>query len=206
MRNAQRIDAGEPPSFVGGIESSASRFLSTFRYCAGIGTLPTIESISLWPAVTDTGLWVHNSENRRNPVLKEFKEFAMRGNVVDMAVGIVIGAAFGKIVSSFVSDIIMPPIGLLMGNMDFSKLYLNLSGSEYASLSAAQEAGAATINYGLFLNTVIDFVIVAFAIFMVIRGMNRLKRKAEEQPAAAPEASKEVQLLTEIRDALRTGG
>jgi large conductance mechanosensitive channel len=139
-------------------------------------------------------------------VLQEFKEFAMRGNVVDMAVGIVIGAAFGKIVSSFVSDIIMPPIGLLMGNMDFSKLYLNLSGSEYASLAAAQEAGAATINYGLFLNAVVDFVIVAFAIFMVIRGMNRLKRKAEEKPAAAPEVSKEVQLLTEIRDALRTGG
>jgi large conductance mechanosensitive channel len=139
-------------------------------------------------------------------VLQEFKEFAMRGNVVDMAVGIVIGAAFGKIVSSFVSDIIMPPIGLLMGNMDFSKLYLNLSGSEYASLAAAQEAGAATINYGLFLNAVVDFVIVAFAIFMVIRGMNRLKRKAEEEPAAAPEVSKEVQLLTEIRDALRTGG
>jgi large conductance mechanosensitive channel len=139
-------------------------------------------------------------------VLQEFKEFAMRGNVVDMAVGIIIGAAFGKIVSSFVSDIIMPPIGLLMGNMDFSKLYLNLSGSEYASLAAAQEAGAATINYGLFLNAVVDFVIVAFAIFMVIRGMNRLKRKAEEKPAAAPEVSKEVQLLTEIRDALRTGG
>jgi large conductance mechanosensitive channel len=139
-------------------------------------------------------------------VLQEFKEFAMRGNVVDMAVGIVIGAAFGKIVSSFVSDIIMPPIGLLMGNMDFSKLYLNLSGSEYASLAAAQEAGASTINYGLFLNAVVDFVIVAFAIFMVIRGMNRLKRKAEEKPAAAPEVSKEVQLLTEIRDALRTGG
>jgi large conductance mechanosensitive channel len=139
-------------------------------------------------------------------VLKEFKEFAMRGNVVDMAVGIVIGAAFGKIVSSFVSDIIMPPIGLLMGSMDFSKLYLNLSGSEYASLAAAQEAGAATINYGLFLNAVVDFVIVAFAIFMVIRGMNRLKRKAEEEPAEAPQVSQEVQLLTEIRDALRTGG
>ena len=139
-------------------------------------------------------------------MLQEFKEFAMRGNVVDMAVGIIIGAAFGKIVSSLVADVIMPPIGLLMGNMDFSKLYLNLSGTEYASLAAAQEAGAATINYGLFLNAVVDFVIVAFAIFMVIRGMNRLKRKAEEEPAAAPEVSKEVQLLTEIRDALRTGG
>jgi large conductance mechanosensitive channel len=139
-------------------------------------------------------------------VLKEFKEFAMRGNVVDMAVGIIIGAAFGKIVSSLVSDVIMPPIGLLMGNMDFSQLYLNLSGAEYASLAAAQEAGAATINYGLFINAVLDFLIVAFAIFLVIRGMNKLKRKAEEKPAEAPQASKEVQLLTEIRDALRTRG
>jgi large conductance mechanosensitive channel len=139
-------------------------------------------------------------------VLKEFKEFALRGNVVDMAVGIIIGAAFGKIVSSLVSDVVMPPIGLLMGSVDFSQLYLNLSGTEYASLAAAQEAGAATINYGLFINAVIDFLIVAFAIFMVIRGMNRLKRKAEEKPAETPQASREVQLLTEIRDALRTRG
>jgi large conductance mechanosensitive channel len=139
-------------------------------------------------------------------MLKEFKEFAMRGNVVDMAVGIIIGAAFGKIVSSFVADVIMPPIGLLMGKMDFSQLYLNLSGTEYPSLAAAQEAGAATINYGLFINAIIDFVIVAFAIFMVIRAMNKLKRKAEEAPAEPPKASAEVQLLTEIRDALRTRG
>jgi large conductance mechanosensitive channel len=136
-------------------------------------------------------------------MLKEFKEFAMRGNVVDMAVGIIIGAAFGKIVSSLVADVIMPPIGLLMGNMDFSQLYLNLSGTEYPSLAAAQAAGAATINYGLFINAVLDFLIVAFAIFMVIRGMNRLKRKAEEAPAEPPKASIEVQLLTEIRDSLR---
>jgi large conductance mechanosensitive channel len=136
-------------------------------------------------------------------MLKEFKEFAMRGNVVDMAVGIIIGAAFGKIVSSLVADVIMPPIGLLMGNMDFSQLYLNLSGTEYPSLAAAQEAGAATINYGLFINAVLDFLIVAFAIFMVIRGMNKLKRKAEEAPAEPPKASTEVQLLTEIRDSLR---
>ena len=137
-------------------------------------------------------------------MLKEFKEFAIRGNVVDMAVGIIIGAAFGKIVSSLVSDVVMPPIGLLMGNMDFSQLYLNLSGTEYASLAVAQEAGAATINYGLFINAVIDFLIVAFAIFLVIRGMNKLKRQAEEKPAEAPKPSQEVQLLTEIRDALRT--
>ena len=136
-------------------------------------------------------------------MLKEFKEFAMRGNVVDMAVGIIIGAAFGKIVSSLVADVIMPPIGLLMGNMDFSQLYLNLSGTDYPSLAAAQEAGAATINYGLFINAILDFLIVAFAIFMVIRGMNRLKRKAEEAPAEPPKASTEVQLLTEIRDSLR---
>jgi large conductance mechanosensitive channel len=127
----------------------------------------------------------------------------MRGNVVDMAVGIIIGAAFGKIVSSLVADVIMPPIGLLMGNMDFSQLYLNLSGTEYPSLAAAQAAGAATINYGLFINAVLDFLIVAFAIFMVIRGMNKLKRKAEEAPAEEPKAPIEVQLLTEIRDSLR---
>ena len=136
-------------------------------------------------------------------MLKEFKEFAMRGNVVDMAVGIIIGAAVGKIVSSLVADVLMPPIGLLMGNMDFSQLYINLSGTDYPSLAAAQAAGAATINYGLFINAVLDFLIVAFAIFMVIRGMNKLKRKAEEAPAEPPKASTEVQLLTEIRDSLR---
>ena len=136
-------------------------------------------------------------------MLNEFKEFAIRGNVVDMAVGIIIGAAFGKIVSSLVADVIMPPIGMLMGNMDFSQLYLNLSGTDYASLAAAQEAGAATINYGLFINAILDFLIVAFAIFMVIRAMNKLKRKAEEAPAETPKASAEVQLLTEIRDSLR---
>ncbi len=116
-------------------------------------------------------------------MLKEFKEFAMRGNVMDMAVGIIIGAAFGKIISSFVKDIIMPPIGMLMGNVDFSSLFVNLSGKEFATLAAAQKAGAATINYGLFINTVLDFVIVAFAIFMVIRTMNKLKREEEVAPA-----------------------
>lgn len=127
----------------------------------------------------------------------------MRGNVVDMAVGIIIGAAFGKIVSSFVSDIIMPPIGMMMGNVDFSQLFLNLSGTEYATLAAAQEAGAATINYGTFINTVLDFIIVAFAIFMVIRGMNKLKKQEEEKPAEPPKPSEEVLLLQEIRDALK---
>ena len=113
-------------------------------------------------------------------MLEEFKKFAMRGNVVDMAVGIVIGAAFGKIVSSFVKDVLMPPIGKLMGNVDFSNLFINLGDGSYATLAAAREAGAATINYGVFANTVLDFVIVAFAIFMVIKAMNRLK--AEEPP------------------------
>jgi large conductance mechanosensitive channel len=136
-------------------------------------------------------------------MLKEFKEFAMRGNVMDMAVGIIIGAAFGKIVSSFVADVIMPPIGLLMGNVDFSQLYINLSGTEYPSLAAAQEAGAATINYGVFINTVLDFLIVAFAIFMVIRGMNKLKRQEEAKPEEPAKPTAEVQLLTEIRDSLR---
>ena len=136
-------------------------------------------------------------------MLKEFKEFALRGNVVDMAVGIIIGAAFGKIVSSLVADVVMPPIGLLMGNVDFTQLFVNLSGTDYPTLAAAQEAGAATINYGVFINTVLDFVIVAFAIFLVIRGMNKLKRKAEEQPEEEPKPSAEVQLLTEIRDSLR---
>ena len=116
-------------------------------------------------------------------MLKEFKEFAMRGNVVDMAVGIIIGAAFGKIVSSFVSDIIMPPIGVLLGGVDFSDIFINLSGGTYDSLAAAQEAGAATINVGVFINTILDFVIVAFAIFIVIRNMNKLKREEEETPA-----------------------
>jgi large conductance mechanosensitive channel len=116
-------------------------------------------------------------------MFKEFKEFAMKGNVLDMAVGIVIGAAFGKIVTSFVSDVLMPPIGVLMGGMDFSNLFLTLSGGEFASLAAAKEAGAATLNYGVFLNTVIDFLIVAFAIFLLIKQVNRMKRKEEAAPA-----------------------
>ena len=136
-------------------------------------------------------------------MLTEFKKFAMRGNVVDMAVGIIIGAAFGKIVSSFVNDIIMPPIGLLMGGVDFSNLFVDLSGAGFASLAAAEEAGAPLIKYGLFINTVLDFLIVALAIFMVIKAMNSLKKQEEEQPAEAPKPSEEVLLLTEIRDSLR---
>ena len=116
-------------------------------------------------------------------MLKEFKEFAMRGNVVDLAVGIIIGGAFGKIVSSFVSDVLMPPIGLLLGNLDFSNLFISLSSKSFATLAEAKKAGAPTLNYGLFINTVIDFVIVAFAIFLLIRQINRLQKPA---PAPAP--------------------
>lgn len=138
-------------------------------------------------------------------MLKEFKAFAMRGNVVDMAVGIIIGAAFGRIVSSLVNDVIMPPIGLLMGNLDFSNLFINLSGADFDSLAAAEAAGAPVIKYGLFINQILDFVIVAFAIFMVIRAMNRLKKQEEQAPPPAPpEPSAEVRLLTEIRDALKS--
>lgn len=129
-------------------------------------------------------------------MMQEFKTFAMRGNVVDMAVGIIIGGAFGKIVSSFVADVIMPPIGLLIGGVDFSNLALTIK-------EAVGEAAAVTINYGTFIQTVLDFLIVAFAIFMVIKGMNSLKKKEEEAPSKPPEPSKEETLLTEIRDLLQ---
>ncbi|MFN2111447.1 MAG: large conductance mechanosensitive channel protein MscL [Anaerolineae bacterium] len=114
---------------------------------------------------------------------KEFKKFVMRGNVLDMAIGIIIGGAFGKIVTSFVNDILMPPIGALLGKVDFSNLFIDLSGQKYASLAAAQEAGAATINYGLFFNTVLDFIIIAFVIFLLIRQVNRMKREEPKAPA-----------------------
>jgi large conductance mechanosensitive channel len=117
-------------------------------------------------------------------MLKEFKEFAMRGNVLDMAVGIIIGAAFGRIITSLVNDIIMPPIGLLLGRVSFSSLYLNLSGQAFASLADAQAAGAPTINYGLFLNAILDFLVVAFVIFLLLRQVNRMTRKPVPAPAA----------------------
>lgn len=122
-------------------------------------------------------------------MFKEFKEFAMRGNVLDLAIGIVIGAAFGKIITSFVSDILMPPIGLLFGKVDFSNLFINLSGTHYDTLKAAKEAGAATINYGLFLGAVVDFLIVAFAIFLVVRQINRMKRKQVEEAPTTTECA-----------------
>ena len=118
-------------------------------------------------------------------MLKEFKEFAMRGNVMDMAVGIIIGAAFGRIVSSVVNDIIMPPIGLVLGHVDFSNLFINLSGTHYDSLADAKKAGAAVISYGAFLNTVIDFVIVAFVVFLLVKQMNRMMKPAAGSRRAA---------------------
>lgn len=129
-------------------------------------------------------------------MMSEFREFAMRGNVIDMAVGIVIGIAFGKIVSSFVNDVVMPPIGVLVGGVDFSNLSTTLK-------QASEEVEAVTLNYGLFIQTVVDFLIIAFAIFMVIKAMNSLKKKKEEEPAAPPKPSAEEILLTEIRDLLR---
>ena len=138
-------------------------------------------------------------------MFKEFKEFIMRGNVLDLAVAVIIGAAFGAIVTSLVNDIIMPPVGVLLGGVDFSNLFINLSGETYESLAAAQEAGAATINYGVFLNTVINFLIIAFAIFMIVRAANKMQKQEEEAPAAPPEPSAEEKLLAEIRDLLKAG-
>ena len=135
--------------------------------------------------------------------INEFKTFAMRGNVIDLAVGVVIGASFGKIVTSLVNDVIMPPLGLLLGGIDFSAYYLNLSGGAYATLAEAQAAGAATINYGLFINTIMQFVIVAFAIFIVIKQINRMNRKEEAKPAAPPPPPRQELLLEEIRDLLK---
>lgn len=128
-------------------------------------------------------------------MLKEFKAFAMRGNVLDMAVGIILGAAFGRIVTSLVNDVLMPPIGLILGRVDFSSLFLNISGKSYPTIAAAKAAGAATINYGSFINTVIDFLIVAFAIFLLIRQVNRWAKPA---PAAAPTTKECPRCFTSI--------
>jgi len=142
-------------------------------------------------------------------MLKEFKEFALKGNFVDMAIGIVIGAAFGTIVKSFVDDIIMPVVGAVTGGTDFSNMFVTIKdaadGVAYSTVASASEAGAITINYGLFINSVVTFVIVAFVLFMVIKGMNKAKEataKQEEEEEAAAEPSDEIKLLTEIRDAL----
>jgi len=130
----------------------------------------------------------------------EFKKFAMRGNVIDLAIGVVIGAAFGAIIASLVKDIIMPPVGWAMGGIDFSNFFITLKGPATATLAEAQKAGAVTINYGLFLNTVINFLIIALALFILIRAINRLQAKGPETPAAPPE---DVVLLREIRDLLK---
>jgi large conductance mechanosensitive channel len=157
----------------------------------------TLSPINARPATGHAG-------SKGDHMLKEFREFAVRGNVVDMAVGIIIGAAFGKIVDSLVKDVIMPPIGLLLGKVDFSNLFVVLregaATGPYLSVEAAQKAGAVTFNYGVFFNTVISFVIVAFAVFLLIRAINRLKAQEEKKPAATPE---EIVLLREIRDNLK---
>jgi len=137
-------------------------------------------------------------------MLKEFKDFAMKGNVLDMAIGVIIGGAFGKIVSSLVSDVLMPPLGLLLGKVDFSSLFLNLSGTPQPSLTAAKAAGAPTLNYGVFLQATFDFIIIAFVIYMLVKQVNRFKREAPPAPPAPPPGpTNEEKLLMEIRDALR---
>lgn len=133
-------------------------------------------------------------------ILKEFRDFAVRGNVVDMAVGIIIGASFGKIVSTLVDGVLMPPIGKLLGGVDFSQLFLNISGGDYATLADATASGAAVIKYGAFAQTVIDFIIVALAVFIMVKAINMAKKKEEAAPAKTPE---DILLLREIRDSLK---
>jgi len=134
-------------------------------------------------------------------MLKEFRDFAMRGNVLDMAIGVIIGVAFGKIISSLVSDVLMPPLGLLLGKVDFSSLFINLSGTPQPSLTAAKAAGAPTINYGVFLQATFDFIIIAFVIFMLVNQVNRFKKETPPTPPSGP--TNEERLLMEIRDALK---
>jgi large conductance mechanosensitive channel len=137
-------------------------------------------------------------------MLKEFKEFAMKGNVLDMAIGVIIGGAFGKIVSSLVSDVLMPPLGLLMGKVDFSSLFIDLSQTSPPSLAAAKAAGAPTLNYGVFLQSVFDFLIIAFVIFILVKQVNRFKNEAPPPPPSPPSGpTNEEKLLMEIRDALK---
>lgn len=135
-------------------------------------------------------------------IIKEFQEFAVKGNVLDMAVGIIIGGAFGTIVKSLVDDVIMPPIGLLLGGVDFSDLFISLKGGAYASLAAAKEAGAPVIAYGQFINNVISFIVVAWAVFLLVKAMNNFKKKQEAAPPPPPGPTKDQALLTEIRDLL----
>lgn len=136
-------------------------------------------------------------------MLKEFRDFAMRGNVIDLAVGIIIGAAFTTVVNSLVKDIIMPPIGYLMNGIDFSNFFITLTGGEYPSLKAAQDAGVVSINYGVFINAVINFLIVAFAVFILVKQVNRFRKQEAAAPAAPPAPTTSEKLLTEIRDLLQ---
>lgn len=135
-------------------------------------------------------------------IVQEFQKFAVKGNAIDLAVGVIIGAAFGKIVTSLVNDVVMPPLGLLIGGIDFSDFFVTLSGGDYPSLAAAQEAGATTLNYGQFVNTVVQFLIVAWVIFLVVRQLNRLERKKDD-PASPIEPPRQEVLLGEIRDLLK---
>ncbi|MFH0862239.1 MAG: large conductance mechanosensitive channel protein MscL [Candidatus Altiarchaeota archaeon] len=136
--------------------------------------------------------------------LGEFKTFAMRGSVLDLAIGVIIGAAFGKVVTSLVNDVMMPPIGLVLGNVDFSSLFVNLSGKSYATLAEAKAAGAPVIAYGMFINSIIDFAIVAFVVFLLVKQVNKMTKKAEAEKKAEPPLPRdEVRLLTDIRDELR---
>jgi len=136
-------------------------------------------------------------------MLKEFKEFAMKGNVMDMAIGIIIGAAFGKIVASLVNDVLMPFVGKMMGGVDFSQLYVNLGDKSYETLALATEAGAPVVKYGAFIQSIIDFIIIALTIFVVVKVMNKAKKKEEEVEEAPAEPSEDVLLLREIRDSLK---
>jgi large conductance mechanosensitive channel len=136
-------------------------------------------------------------------LIQEFREFAVKGNAIDLAVGVIVGGAFGKIISSLVDDVIMPPIGLLVGGVDFNNLFVNLGSGEYPTLAAAKAAGAPTLNYGSFLQTMMDFLIIVWVVFLMVRLINRMRRRQEEAPAAPPAPAEEVVLLREIRDALR---
>lgn len=146
---------------------------------------------------------LRNYKLRNMKLLNEFKAFAMRGNVLDMAVGVIIGGAFGKIVTSLVNDIFMPLIGLATGGMDFTNLFLSLDGNRYETIAAAKEAGASVFAYGQFIQNIVDFLLVALCVFLVVKAVNRFKKKEEEAPAAPPAPSKEETLLTEIRDILK---
>lgn len=146
---------------------------------------------------------LRNYKLRNMKLLNEFKAFAMRGNVLDMAVGVIIGGAFGKIVTSLVNDIFMPLIGLATGGMDFTNLFLSLDGNRYETIAAAKEAGASVFAYGQFIQNIVDFLLVALCVFLVVKAVNRFKKKEEAAPAAPPAPSKEETLLTEIRDILK---